>query len=475
MKAIRPNGFHTVDSSINDLTPERAPLSPPPKPGDPPPPLYDSLVPANYPPNASFPKAVNTCERQGRCTLGCLPGARHTLNKQLMGAAYGKPTDPVPVPAFPNIEIRALAEVDVISPSDDGYIVEYFGTEDRSRKSTPVRARRVVIAAGCLGTNEILLRCRERETLRGLSPRLGEGFSTNGDFIAFLNPTKEPVNLSRGPVQTSVAHFNDQPGENNRLFHIVEDEGIPKALASTVGFGEPLVQSLTRRRRLPLLWILFKSVVARGWRNFRALSKNAQERQEFFKSEEELTMNMMCITASGRDQAKGKLRLGNTNRRETSLRVSPMDKIPFHKDPIFTAINQTLNGDNGLANQLVRPEDKGKRQFKNPFLSPTAEALEADSVTISHPLGGCRIGKDATSGVVDEFGRVFDQSSLDGRGFYEGLYVADAAIIPTALGVNPSLTISALALRVAERIVVEWGEVESENLAETEALTGSRT
>jgi cholesterol oxidase len=72
-----------------------------------------------------------------------------------------------------------------------------------------------------------------------------------------------------------------------------------------------------------------------------------------------------------------------------------------------------------------------------------------------HPLGGCRIGANVTEGVVDEFGHVFRKGDAAGRRFYEGLYVADASIIPTALGLNPSLTISALSLRIADKIIAE--------------------
>jgi cholesterol oxidase len=56
---------------------------------------------------------------------------------------------------------------------------------------------------------------------------------------------------------------------------------------------------------------------------------------------------------------------------------------------------------------------------------------------------------------VDEFGRVFDKTKTGDRPFYEKLYIADASIIPTALGVNPSLTISALSLRVVDKIIEE--------------------
>jgi choline dehydrogenase-like flavoprotein len=65
------------------------------------------------------------------------------------------------------------------------------------------------------------------------------------------------------------------------------------------------------------------------------------------------------------------------------------------------------------------------------------------------------MGGDSGEGVVDEHGRVFDKTRSGARPFYEKLYVADASVIPTALGVNPSLTISALSLRIADKIIEE--------------------
>jgi cholesterol oxidase len=74
----------------------------------------------------------------------------------------------------------------------------------------------------------------------------------------------------------------------------------------------------------------------------------------------------------------------------------------------------------------------------------------------AHPLGGCRMGASAASGVVNHQGLVFDTSAGDeSETVHPGLYIADASIIPTALGNNPLLTITALAERIADLIVTD--------------------
>ena len=69
-----------------------------------------------------------------------------------------------------------------------------------------------------------------------------------------------------------------------------------------------------------------------------------------------------------------------------------------------------------------------------------------------HPLGGCPMGDDWKSGVVDDMGRVYDPAKPENRTHtHAGLLVLDGSIVPTALGVNPLLTITALAERAIER------------------------
>ena len=72
-----------------------------------------------------------------------------------------------------------------------------------------------------------------------------------------------------------------------------------------------------------------------------------------------------------------------------------------------------------------------------------------------HPLGGCPMGDTGAAGVVDHLGRVFATSDLNA--VHDGLIVLDGSIIPTALGTNPALTISAVALRAAETLADVWG------------------
>lgn len=440
--------FGTVDLAIGDITPEDTPIGP-------------NEFPANYP--AGPPR--NYCERQGRCNVGCLPGARHTLNKQLIRAILGNfdpaaPDDPTKdkKPDLPNISLETLSEVDVIRAlPGGGYEVQYTqrqeGNLSKTAKKT-VTADIVIVAAGCVGTSEIMLRSKERGTLPNLSDKVGFGFSTNGDYIAFLEKTKERVSLIRGPVTTSYGHFNTaDPATGGDLtkFHTLEDQGIPPALASVAGQGVPLIRSLGKgnQGRLFILHAILRFLWKRLLQSIHAFFTNYRERGDIFRSEEEITAKMMCVVGMGREASVGQFRLGKSG--ESSLRLSRTDGKKFYDDPIYDSIRQSLAR---VAVALRDPTDPTS-EFVNPFLTNTAGAFDATSIGVSHPLGGCIMGADATKGTVDEFGRVFDKSTTGARPFYEKLYVADASIIPTALGVNPTLTISALALRIGDQIIKE--------------------
>lgn len=451
--------YGAVDLAINDLTPENTPLAP--------------LDPPNYPPGDDDVssvlfgvKAKNYCDRQSRCNVGCLPGARHTLNKQLMTAVFGKP-DGTPA-IYNNLKIEPLAEVDVVrARAEGGYEIQFIKRQHDDPSlfdSQTVTADIVIVAAGCLGTNELMLRSKSRvDALPNLSDKVGFGFSTNGDYLAFLEKTKDRSSIVRGPVTTSFGHFNteqsgtgeDGPGgttvPNTKLFHTIEDQGMPPAFASLLGEGIPLIKSLGNGNdgELFIIPAALRYLRKRFIQYFREFFSNNLERGQIFRSEEELTSNMMCVVGMGRDAADAQFTLGN-GENETPLRVGKPGGAKFWDDPIYRAIERSLAR---LAEKL-RPANTAC-EFFNPFLTKTADAAHAKSIVLSHPLGGCRMATDAGGGVVDEFGRVFDKSKTGAQSFYQGLYIADASIIPTALGVNPSLTISALALRVADKIIKE--------------------
>jgi choline dehydrogenase-like flavoprotein len=149
---------------------------------------------------------------------------------------------------------------------------------------------------------------------------------------------------------------------------------------------------------------------------------------------EERVSNMLVLFGIGRDNnTTSKLTLDNRNRID-------LDNNSNLQQPIFDEI---LNGMRLFAQRI------GK-EGENSLIIPLWDTQSKRQIS-AHPLGGCPMGDDASNGVVDSLGRVF--RGKNGNAKYDGLYVADGSIIPTSLGVNPSLTISALAYRIAFDIV----------------------
>ena len=146
----------------------------------------------------------------------------------------------------------------------------------------------------------------------------------------------------------------------------------------------------------------------------------------------------MVYLVMGQDDAKGTLHL------RSSL-LDPKDKLEINWDDVgrqlvFTRINEELR--------------RHARALGAHFIAnPVWDVLDVRHLLTAHPLGGCPLGEDYLQGAVDEFGRVF---AGDGR-THDGLFVADGSLIPSALGVNPFLTISALSERIADRLVRHLG------------------
>jgi cholesterol oxidase len=142
----------------------------------------------------------------------------------------------------------------------------------------------------------------------------------------------------------------------------------------------------------------------------------------------------MLYLCMGFDDARGSMVLERPwFEPEGRLRVEWDD---VGRQVVFTRINEELR-------RHARAQEASFIQ------NPLWTMFDTRHLITAHPLGGCPIGEDAGQGAVDPYGRVF---AADGS-VHEGLFVADGALVPTALGANPLLTICALAERIVERKV----------------------
>jgi cholesterol oxidase len=398
-----------------------------------------------------FSKQNNVCQRQGRCVLGCIPGARHTLNKQIHKAiSGGKPLDVFPLCEVTNIEESGDPEFK--------YKIDFtdYRDNDSGTKRT-IQAKLVILAAGTLGSTEILLKCRNLQ----LSSKLGQRFSTNGDLLGVINPTKEVVDASRGPITTSIARFKNT--NTGKFAFSIEDEGIPKMFAEVFAtlfdemswqkgdslvpnknlidrFNEVIISKINNPDTMNMLLKLVEGLdlsssniltnkIIEVITDVRRLTLDDKRRAE---SPEERVYHILMLGGIGIDDPKAQLVLDNNDH------LNLKDEYDLNQ-PVFTDIIDAMKL---FAKEVGR---NGENSLAIPFWS-TANKTQF----VLHPLGGCPMGKDAAEGVVDSMGRIFRGNS--GTAKYTDFYIVDGSIIPSPLGVNPSCTISALAFRISEEI-----------------------
>lgn len=254
------------------------------------------------------------CERQGRCMLGCLPQARHTLNKTLVKFVLSKDKR---VTLSPESEVRTIKRI------AEGYEVTYVdrrGDNSVAQMKT-VRTSQVFLAAGVLGTTEILLRSQRDEGL-ALSNKLGNGFSTNGDFGALAvgtrmmgpdgkpvlgpdgMPAKASVFPTRGPINTCDVRF-----EIDGRQYTIEDCGIPSMFARVVRTGLDDRQSLLALADPPAfvggqtsstIGTILATVRDRVFGK-----KNRDASKDRHSTEAELIDDVFFFNAMGEDEANG--------------------------------------------------------------------------------------------------------------------------------------------------------------------------
>lgn len=358
-----------------------------------------------------------SCAHLANCDIGCDVGAKNTLDKNYLFVAERE-----------RAQIRPLHLVRSIEVFGAGYRVHFDRiVEDRFEPGS-VTGRLVIVAAGSLGSTELLLRCRDQyRTLPRLSRVLGQGWSSNGDFLTpalhFGRPLLYP---GRGITIAGSINFLDgrpddpAPPQEKPKF-LIEDGGFPYQVAGALIRHLAMNRGHDVRLRHRVLHLGLK-IAARLYDFVHWVTRRSALRflRPLFEHADPIN-HLMPWFAQGQDKADGTLSI-----RHGELHLD----WPYeHSKPVIDAIYETHR-------RLARSTGG--------WVLPPITWTWFHSLITPHPLGGCNMGTDAETGVVDHTGEVFE---------YRGLYVADGAIVPEALGLNPSKTIAALAERIAEHII----------------------
>lgn len=325
------------------------------------------------------------CIRCGACMTGCRHGAKNTLDKNYLHLARRL-----------GLSLHADTEVvNVVPRREGGYDVEALrGKSYFFRDPIAYRARNVVFSGGALGTNSLLLRLKERGSLPEMSDQLGCRVRTNSESLIFVTVPGSKEDHSKGIAINSLLQTDDHShlemvryGDGSGFFRIF-------AVPHIAGYSFWLFQFFKI-----LLYVLLHPVkVFRTW----LVANWARS-----------TMILLYMRSTeGTLRFVRKFGFMNT---EIERGEAPQASIPEASE---------------LALAIAR---KSGGQAMSAYYEPLMNIP-----TTAHILGGCTMGSSRENGVIDHRHRVFG---------YEGLYIVDGSCISANPGVNPSLTIVALAER----------------------------
>lgn len=298
------------------------------------------------------------------------------------------------------LDVRTDAAAWTIEPRRNGYRVEW--RDERGGSWHRDDARVVVVSAGAINSPELLLRCRDLTgSLPGLSPHLGRHVSGNGDavFGAFFPnlPADFKAEVYKGHVFSLVSYHWWRSGR-----FVVEDVGtLPLGAAK---------YPLRREGGDGRYWGPQIKDLLRG----------------------HYATDLVGIGGVGIDGSNGRVTIDADGRAHLEW-VKPL--VPGDRT------YELLEGMRAACRQIV--EAGGGELLHEQEWSDDRRMLGV------HPLGGCRMARGRAAGVVDERGEVFG---------YPGLFVVDGSIMPGAIGVNPSLTIAAVAEKLSDGIRDALGE-----------------
>ena len=421
--------------------------------------------------------ALNACTLCGDCMTGCNVGARESLDTNLLVKARKLGAEIYTGASV--LKIRRIPGVSTHSPEGLWELeVVHTNRSLRQRQKEPLKLRthKLVLAAGTFGSTEILMRSESKDL--HFSDRLGTQFSCNGDNLAAIYKAREEAN--------SVAE-ETQPltGDSDNPRHVGPTiTGFLKVPASEskVGF---LVQEFSTPAPLKRL---FEELVTTTDLLQSLASKDGTDHAPNHPAHDPLAVSDLAIRHScvvgliGHDQADGILRMPGTGPRAL---VPPLEKRKDYEGQLQVEWPQASKGKalqdafEHLKSMADLQLQKDGRILPNPLWQPLPDALEdlvekaKGPVLTVHPLGGCPMGQDIATGVVNGYGMVFqgaakaettaqkkpDTQNQDTQTpLWEGsLLVLDGAMVPGSLGANPSLTIAALSLRAATYWRNAWG------------------
>jgi cholesterol oxidase len=349
------------------------------------------------------------CQHCGACMIGCRYNAKNTLPKNYL---YFAERDGAVIE--PECEARDIRPLSAAQADGARYeVVVRSSTRIVRGRERRVRARNVIIAAGTLGTMRLLFRCRDvTRSLSAISPRLGDSVRTNSEAILGSISRDRSVDYSKGIAITSIM--------NADAVTAIEPVRYPAGSSVMRFLAGPLVEGRGVGLRLwrSLLHIMgrpgdfLRTYVVPGWA-------------------ERSTIVLVMQTIDNRIR----MRLGRswlTGYRRGLVSVADAESETRGSLDVGRRVAQAFaDRTNGILSGSIN------------------EGLFGTPLT-AHILGGCPMGRDASEGVVDL------DCAVHG---YEGLFVVDGSIVPANPGVNPSLTITALAEYAMTRVPARAGTV----------------
>jgi cholesterol oxidase len=332
------------------------------------------------------------CMQCGRCMVGCPHGAKNTLVKNYLWLAERRGVEISPDRTV--TEIRPLDGVD----GSGGYAIasERSGMlPGRGRRT--VTARGVIVAAGALGTNRLLQRCRLGGSLPRISARLGELVRTNSEMIlAVTVPEDYPDDLTKRVAITS-SIYPDPHTHIETVSYGAAGDSMSTLYTLLVGDGTRVTRPLKLLGQIVRHPVRFAKLLwPKGWSR-------------------RTIILLVMQTLDNAIALRPKLKRSGDVRLQT-------EQDPERPNPTFIPV----------ANEAAEWFAKRTGGIAQ---SSMTEAL-MNVPTTAHILGGAVIGHGPEDGVVDHRQRVFG---------YENLLVCDGSAVPANVGVNPSLTITALA------------------------------